>query len=132
MGKPITHFEGVCLLDEEIKTVKSEDFLGKGKSLLICFMGESTLNTQISQLQYLLGSFEEYKASVVCVSTDTIYNLQAKSKLSVDEGGIVLFDFPLVSDYDHQISSKFESIYQESGSLLNACFLVNSNGIIEL
>jgi peroxiredoxin (alkyl hydroperoxide reductase subunit C) len=74
-------------------------------------------------------TFDERDTVIIGVSIDSKHTHNAWRNTQVNDGGIGLIDFPLVSDMNHSIMSSYGITHPE-GTALRASFLIDENFVI--
>ena len=74
-------------------------------------------------------TFDERYTVIIGVSIDSKHTHNAWRNTQVNDGGIGLIDFPLVSDMNHSIMSSYGITHPE-GTALRASFLIDENFVI--
>ncbi len=85
--------------------------------------------TEIIAFDEKLTEFEKKGAAVIGVSIDSVFTHLAWKKTPIEEGGIGQINYPLVSDLNKEIASKFE-VLMDDGIALRGLFLIDKEGII--
>ncbi len=117
------------LFSSELKEVSLKDF--EGKKLVIHFFPMAftgTCTTQLCTLRDSFGYYEGINAEVIAISVDSPFTL---AKYKEVEG----YQFPLLSDFNKEISPAFGAYYDEfvfnlKGVSKRAAFVVNEEGNI--
>jgi peroxiredoxin len=117
------------LFSSDLKEVSLKDFAGK--KLVIQFFPMAftgTCTTQLCTMRDTFGYYEGMNASVVAISVDSPFTL---AKFKEEQ----FYQFPLLSDFNKEVSTSFDSIYEEfvynlKGVSKRAAFVVNEEGKI--
>lgn len=117
------------LFSSELKEVSLNDF--KGKKLVIHFFPMAFTGTCTEQLCTLRDSFGYYEginAEVIAISVDSPFTL---AKFKEEQG----YQFPLLSDFNKEVSQAFGAFYDEfvfnlNGVSKRAAFLIDEEGNI--
>lgn len=107
------------------------DFFGKKYVLLFFYPLNFTFvcPTEILAFNRAVSAFEESNCQLVGISIDSHFSHLAWKKTPLAEGGIGDIQYPLVSDLDKSISSKYH-VLLESGIALRGLFLIDREGIV--
>ena len=107
------------------------DFFGKKYVLLFFYPLNFTFvcPTEILAFNRAVSAFEESNCQLIGISIDSHFSHLAWKKTPLAEGGIGNIQYPLVSDLDKSISSKYH-VLLESGIALRGLFLIDREGIV--
>ena len=123
IGQPAPQF---TLFSSELKEVSLSDF--KGKKVVIHFFPMAFTGTCTTQLCTMRDNFSFYEgliAQVLGITVDSPFTL---AKYKEDNN----YQFPLLSDFNKEVSKAFGSIYEEfisglKGVTKRAAFVVDEN-----
>jgi peroxiredoxin len=123
IGQPAPQF---TLLSTEVKPVSLSDF--KGKKVVIHFFPfafTGVCTTQLCTMRDNFGFYEGINAEVLGISVDSPFTL-AKFK---EENN---YQFPLLSDFNKEVSSAYGAIYEEfvlglKGVAKRAAFVIDED-----
>lgn len=132
IGKPAPHFSVSAVEKDEIKNDFSlNTFLGK---YIVFFFYPLDFTfvcpTELHAFQAALNEFKSKNAVVVGCSTDSCYSHLAWLRTSKKEGGIQGIEFPIVSDFNKDISRRYGVLKEEAGVAYRGLFLIDKEGII--
>lgn len=128
IGKEITEFEAQAFHENEFKTIKKEDLLGKW-NVLFFYPADFTFVCP-TELEDLANKYEEFKninCEIYSVSCDTHFVHKAWHDTSER---IKKIQFPMVADPTGKISREFEVLVEEEGLALRGSFVINPEGVI--
>ena len=74
-------------------------------------------------------AFDERNTMLIGVSIDSKHTHNAWRNTNINDGGIGVIDFPLVSDMNHSIMSSY-GIEHAEGTALRASFLIDENFVV--
>ena len=74
-------------------------------------------------------AFDERDTMLIGVSIDSKHTHNAWRNTNVNDGGIGVIDFPLISDMNHSIMSSY-GIEHPEGTALRASFLIDENFVV--
>ena len=126
-GNPAPDF---TLIDSDKKEVKLSDFKGKNVVLLffpLAFTGVCT--AELCAMRDNLAVYNNLNAEVLAVSVDSLFTLD---KFKKEQG----FTFPLLSDFNKEVSEAYGSIYQDfafgmKGVSKRSAFVIDKEGNIQ-
>lgn len=132
IGKPAPHFSVSAVEKNEIKNDFSlNTFFGK---YVIFFFYPLDFTfvcpTELHAFQAALNELKSKNAVVVGCSTDSCYSHLAWLRMPKKEGGIQGIEFPIVSDFNKDISRKYGVLKEEDGVAYRGLFLIDKQGII--
>lgn len=117
------------LYDSEKKKINLSDFLGQNVVLLFfpqAFTGVCT--KQLCSVRDNIGHYDHVNASVLGISVDSVFTL---AKFKEEQG----YNFPLLSDFNKEISRKYGSIYDSwildmNGVSKRSAFVIDKEGVV--
>lgn len=117
------------LFDSEKKKINLSDFLGQNVVLLFfpqAFTGVCT--KQLCSVRDNIGHYDHVNARVLGISVDSVFTL---AKFKEEQG----YNFPLLSDFNKETSSKYGSIYDSwildmNGVSKRSAFVIDKEGIV--
>ena len=119
------------LADNSFKNdFKLSDF--KGKYVVLFFYPLDftfVCPSEILAFNKTIGQFAAKNCSLIGVSIDSHFSHLAWKNTPVNNGGIGMIDYPLVSDLDKSISRNY-SVLLDNGIALRGLFLIDREGII--
>ncbi len=126
VGEPAPDFS---LYDNEKKKVCLADL--KGNSVLLLFFPfafTSVCTAELCSVRDNLALYNNLNARVFGISVDSIYSL---NKYKQEQN----LNFPLLSDFNKEVSKKYNSLYQTFSFNMNgvskrAAFIIDKNGIL--
>ena len=118
------------LRDSDKQEVKLSDFRGKNVVLLffpLAFTGVCT--AELCSLRDNMTTYNSLNAQVLAVSVDSLFTLD---KFKQEQG----FTFPLLSDFNKELSTAYESIYHDfvlgmKGVSKRSAFVIDKEGVIQ-
>jgi peroxiredoxin len=125
-GQPAPEF---TLRDSDKQEVKLSDYKGKNVVLLffpLAFTGVCT--AELCSMRDNLTVYNNLNAEVLAVSVDSLYTLD---KFKKEQG----FTFPLLSDFNKEVSEAYGSLYAEFGFGMKgvskrSAFVIDKEGVI--
>ncbi|SHO50216.1 peroxiredoxin [Desulfopila aestuarii] len=130
--KPAPDFTATAVLpDNSFKEDFSlSDF--RGKYVLLFFYPLNftfVCPTEILAFNRAVGEFTEHNCQLIGISIDSHFSHLAWKKTALQDGGIGDIQYPLVSDLDKSISTKYQ-VLLDSGIALRGLFLIDREGIV--
>jgi glutaredoxin-dependent peroxiredoxin len=128
-GTPAPDF---TLINTKGEKISLRDFKGKPVVLLFFpFAYSSVCTTEMCDIRDNFNSYENLDAQVLGISTDSHYTLRAWTN-------DLKINFPLLSDFNKEASSKYDSLYEEyakgkydyMGVSKRSAFVIDIDGII--
>jgi len=118
------------LYDSEKNKVNLSDF--KGKNVLVLFFPlafTSTCTKELCGVRDDISNYNNSNTQVLGISVDSLYTL---SKYKAEQN----LNFPLLSDFNKDISKAYGSLYQTFGFGMQgvskrSAFIVDKNGVIQ-
>lgn len=117
------------LFDSEKKKINLSDFLGQNVVLLFfpqAFTGVCT--KQLCSVRDNIGHYDHVNARVLGISVDSVFTL---AKFKEEQG----YNFPLLSDFNKETSTKYGSIYESwildmNGVSKRSAFVIDKEGVV--
>ncbi len=128
IGKQVVDFEVQAFANNDFKTVKKEDVLGKW-SIFFFYPADFTFVCP-TELEDLANKYEEFKATgceIYSVSTDTHFVHKAWHDTS---DTIKKINYPMLADPTGVLSRGFDVMIEEAGLAERGTFIVNPQGEI--
>lgn len=120
------------LFNSEIKKVSLSDFIDR-KNVLLLFFPLAFTNTCTKELCYVRDDIARYNianAQILGISVDSVFTL---AKYKEEQG----YNFPLLSDFNKDVSTKYETIYTSftdmmmNGVSKRSAFIIDKKGLIQ-
>ena len=130
INKEVNNFEVQAFQNDEFKTVKKEDILGKW-SVFFFYPADFTFVCP-TELEDLSNKYEEFKkvdCEIYSVSTDTHFVHKAWHDASES---IRKITYPMLADPTGALSRAFGVMIEEDGMAYRGTFVVNPEGKIKL
>lgn len=130
MLQPGDQAPNFALRASDKSVVKLEDYRNNSNVVLLffpfAFSGSCT--KELAFMRDSLAQYEELEAQILAVSVDSPYAL---AKWKEDEG----FNFPLLSDFNKNISKRYNTLYKEftfglKGVSKRSAFVIDKNGTV--
>jgi len=124
---------GFKLKDQNANDVTLSDF--KGKNVVLLFFplaGSSVCTAEMCTMRDEMHDYEKLDAQILGVSVDSLYAL----KMWAEKNN---YDFPLLSDFNKEISVKYDSLYENfapgkldyKGVSKRSAFVIGKDGKIK-
>lgn len=127
---PAPKFTANAVIDNDIKTVKLEDYAGKWVILFFWPLDFTFVcPTEIIAFDDRTSDFEELDCQLLGVSVDSQYTHLAWAQTPRNRGGLGHVNFPMIADLDKTIASAY-GILLDEGVALRGLFLIDPKGII--
>lgn len=116
--------------DGQFKEISLSDY--KGKYVLLFFWPLDftfVCPTEIIAFSDREADFKELDVQILGVSTDSHFSHLAWTNTPRDQGGIGKTSYPLISDFNKQISRDYD-VLLDNGVALRGLFLIDKDGIV--
>jgi peroxiredoxin 2/4 len=133
VGKPAPDFDMASTknLEKLNENVKLSDYRGQWLVLLFYPLDFTFVcPTELITFSDRYADFEGIGASVIGVSTDSVYSHRAWLKTSRDKGGVEGLKYPLASDVTKSVSKDYGVLIDEKGVALRGLFVIDPEGIL--
>jgi peroxiredoxin 2/4 len=132
VGKQAPHFEMDAVMpNKEFGKVSLEENMRNGKWTVLFFYPNDfsfVCPTEIIALSDRFNEFEDLDATVIGVSTDSIYTHLAWINTDRTDNGLGQINYPLAADTTHQVSKDYGVLIEEEGIALRGLFIINPEG----
>ncbi len=127
VGGKVPEFQGQALLkDGSFKQIKLSDYKGKWVVLFFYPLDFTFVcPTEIKGFEKNYAKFQQAKAEVISVSTDSVFSHKAWC-----ENGLGKVSFPMLADTGHQVSKLFNVLVCDKGISLRGTFIIDPDGIL--
>ena len=129
--KPAPAFKAQAVVAGQFKEVSLEDY--KGKYLVVYFYPLDftfVCPTEIIAFSDRIKEFQEINCEVVGVSTDSHFSHLAWINQPRKQGGLGGLNYPLVSDFNKNISRDYGVLIEEAGIALRGLFIIDPSGVV--
>ncbi|XP_029669763.1 peroxiredoxin-like [Formica exsecta] len=130
--KPAPEFSGTAVVKGDFKEIKLSDY--KGKYVVLFFYPLDftfVCPTEIIAFSERISEFEGLHTQVIGVSTDSHFSHLAWINTPRKQGGLGGdLGYPLLSDFNKEISNKYNVLLQDSGIALRGLFIIDKEGIL--
>jgi peroxiredoxin (alkyl hydroperoxide reductase subunit C) len=118
-------------LDKLNENVKLADYRGQWLVLLFYPLDFTFVcPTELITFSDRHEDFEAIGASVIGVSTDSVYSHRAWIKTSRDKGGVEGLKYPLGSDVTKSVSRDYGVLIDDKGIALRGLFVIDPEGVL--
>lgn len=124
-------FSGTAVDNGQFKKIQLEDF--KGKYLVLFFYPLDftfVCPTEIIAFSDRIADFEKLNTAVVGVSTDSHFSHLAWINTPRKQGGLGGLKYPLLSDFQKQISEDYGVLVKEAGLSLRGLFIIDDKQVL--
>ncbi|CAH8529621.1 unnamed protein product [Schistosoma guineensis] len=129
--RPAPDFCGTAVVDGQFKEIKLRDYAGK---YLVLFFYPLDFTfvcpTELTAFSDRIDEFKNEGVEVVGVSTDSHFSHLAWINTPRKEGGLGCLRYPLLADYQKQITRDYGVLQEELGVALRGLFIINPDGIV--
>jgi len=87
--------------------------------------------TELHAFQGKLEEFKKRNVEVIGVSTDSWFSHLAWLNTPKNQGGIEGVTYPLVSDFNKNISKAYDVLFEGLGAAYRGLFLIDKNGVVQ-
>ncbi|XP_064604106.1 peroxiredoxin-2-like [Liolophura sinensis] len=124
-------FSGKAVVNGQFKDLKLSDFSGK---YLVLFFYPLDFTfvcpTEIIAFSESMDEFKALNAEVVGVSTDSHFSHLAWINTPRKEGGLGGLKYPLLSDFQKNISRDYGVLLEDEGVALRGLFIIDPKGLV--
>lgn len=125
-------FAGTAVVNSDFKDIKLSDY--KGKYVVLFFYPLDftfVCPTELIAFSEKISEFQALNAQVIGVSTDSHFSHLAWMKTPRKQGGLGGdLGYPLLSDFNKEISAKYKVLLEDSGIALRGLFIIDREGIL--
>jgi len=128
---PAPNFQGNAVVDGQFKEIKLDDF--KGKYLVLFFYPLDftfVCPTEIIAFSERMAEFQAVDTHVVGVSTDSHFSHLAWINQPRKEGGLGGLKYPLLADFNKNISEDYGVLVEGAGVALRGLFIIDPSGVV--
>ncbi|XP_020286768.1 peroxiredoxin-like [Pseudomyrmex gracilis] len=130
--KPAPDFSGTAVVKGDFKEIKLSDY--KGKYVVLFFYPLDftfVCPTEIIAFSEKVSEFEALNTQVIGVSTDSHFSHLAWINTPRKQGGLGGdLGYPLLSDFNKEISTKYNVLLPDIGAALRGLFIIDKEGIL--
>jgi alkyl hydroperoxide reductase subunit AhpC len=132
VGTPAPKFKATALVDGDFKDLSLDNFKGKWKVLFFYPLDFTFVcPTEITAFGDNLAKFKELNCQVIGVSTDSHFSHLAWTKVPRNDGGIGPMNYPLVADFNKDISRNYGVLMEDAGIALRGLFIIDDQDVIQ-
>ncbi|XP_012142351.1 thioredoxin peroxidase 3 [Megachile rotundata] len=130
--KPAPDFSGTAVVNGDFKEIKLSDY--KGKYVVLFFYPLDftfVCPTELIAFSERISEFKALNTQVIGVSTDSHFSHLAWTNTPRKQGGLGGdLGYPLLSDFNKEISAKYNVLLQDAGISLRGLFIIDKEGIL--
>merc|ERR1712037_886965 len=124
-------FKAQAVVDGQFKEVSLSDFAGKYVVVYFYPLDFTFVcPTEIIAFSDRIQEFKDIGCEVVGISTDSHFSHLAWVSQPRKQGGLGGLNYPLVSDFNKQISRDYGVLIEEAGIALRGLFIVDPSGVL--
>ncbi|XP_029049979.1 thioredoxin peroxidase 3 [Osmia lignaria lignaria] len=131
--KPAPDFSGTAVVNGDFKEIKLSDY--KGKYVVLFFYPLDftfVCPTELIAFSEKISEFKALNTQVIGVSTDSHFSHLAWINTSRKQGGLGGdLGYPLLSDFNKEISARYNVLIQDAGISLRGLFIIDKEGILK-
>jgi peroxiredoxin (alkyl hydroperoxide reductase subunit C) len=132
VGQPAPTFTTTAVVDQEFKTIKLSDYLGKYVVMFFYPLDFTFVcPTEVTAFSDRHDEFSRLDAEVLGVSVDSEFSHLAWIQTDRKSGGVGDLNYPLVSDLKKEISAAYNVLEPEAGIALRGLFIIDREGVIQ-
>lgn len=132
VGQLAPDFTATAVIEQEFKTIKLSDYLGKYVVLFFYPLDFTFVcPTEIIAFSDRYPQFQALNTEILGVSVDSEFAHLAWIQTERKQGGIGDINYPLVSDLKKEISLAYNVLETSAGVALRGLFIIDRNGIIQ-
>ncbi|XP_060086018.1 peroxiredoxin-like [Ylistrum balloti] len=128
---PAPDFKGTAVVEGQFKDISLADF--KGKYLVLFFYPLDftfVCPTEIIAFSDNIQRFRDLNTEVIGVSTDSHFSHFAWINTPRKQGGLGGLNYPLLADFNKEISRDYGVLLEDDGMALRGLFLIDPEGIV--
>ncbi|KAK6178092.1 hypothetical protein SNE40_012923 [Patella caerulea] len=125
------NFQAPAVVDGQFKDIQLSDF--KGKYLVLFFYPLDftfVCPTELIAFSENMDKFQQLDTAVVGVSTDSQFSHLAWINTPRKTGGLGGLKYPLLSDFNKQISRDYDVLLDKEGVALRGLFIIDPNSVV--
>lgn len=131
VGQAAPNFTATAVYDQEFKTIKLSDYLGKYIVLFFYPLDFTFVcPTEITAFSDSYNLFSQLNTEILGVSVDSEYAHLAWLQTQRDNGGLGDLNYPLLSDLTKSISKSY-NVLTDEGKALRGLFIIDAKGILQ-
>lgn len=132
VGKKAPGFTADAVIKSQFKKISLEDY--RDRYILLFFYPLDftfVCPTEILAFNEKLPDFEARDTQLLAISTDSHFSHLAWLNTPKKQGGIQGVAYPLISDFNKEISRSYGILLEEQGVALRGLFLIDKSGIVQ-
>jgi len=129
--KPAPDFTAQAVVNGQFKEVSLSDY--KGKYVVVYFYPLDftfVCPTEIIAFSDRMKEFSDLGCEVLGISTDSHFSHLAWINTSRKQGGLGGLNYPLVADFNKNISRDYGVLIEEAGIALRGLFIIDPQGVV--
>ena len=132
IGKVAPNFITIGIYKNKLGKIRLSDYRGKKYVLLIFYPANFTSisATELTNLSDRIGEFRKLSTQILAISGDSPFSHIHYLLLKRNQGGLGELNYPLISDLNQTIISKYKLLTSE-GLSFPGVFIIDKEGIIQ-
>ena len=132
IGKMAPNFLTVGVYKNRLGKIRLSDYHGKKYVILVFYPANftSVAFTELIKLNERVAEFRQLSTQILAISVDSPFSHLHYLLLKRDQGGLDELNYPLISDFNRTISSKYELLTHD-GFSSPGLFIIDKEGIIQ-
>ncbi|KAK8732050.1 hypothetical protein OTU49_007158 [Cherax quadricarinatus] len=129
--QPAPSFKGQAVFQGQFKEISLQDY--RGKYLVLFFYPLDftfVCPTELIAFSEHVKSFTSLNCEIIGVSTDSHFSHLAWDNMPRKQGGLGGLKYPLLSDFNKNISRDYGVLLEDEGVALRGLFLIDPEGIV--
>ncbi|XP_017891607.1 peroxiredoxin [Ceratina calcarata] len=130
--KPAPEFSGTAVVNGDFKDIKLSDYRGKYVVLFFYPLDFTFVcPTELIAFSEKVDDFKALNTQVIGVSTDSHFSHLAWINTPRKQGGLGGdLGYPLLSDFNKEISTKYNVLIPDAGIALRGLFIIDKEGVL--
>ncbi|XP_034949995.1 peroxiredoxin-like isoform X2 [Chelonus insularis] len=130
--QPAPDFAGTAVVNRDFKDIKLSDYRGKYVVLFFYPLDFTFVcPTELTAFSDKISEFKAINCEVIAVSTDSHFSHLAWINTPRKKGGLGdNFSYPLLSDFNKEISKKYGVLLDDAGIALRGLFIIDKEGVL--
>ena len=132
IGKIAPNFLSVGVYKNRLGKIRLSDYYGKKYVILVFYPANfnSVSPTELIKLSDRISEFRKLSTQILAISVDSPFSHLHYLLLKRSQGGLYKLNYPLISDLNQSISSKY-NLLANDGLAFPGIFIIDKEGIIQ-
>jgi len=132
VGQVAPDFTTTAVVDQEFKTIKLSDYLGKYVVMFFYPLDFTFVcPTEVTAFSDRYAEFSRLDTEVLGISVDSVFSHLAWIQTDRKSGGVGDLNYPLVSDLKKEISAAYNVLESDAGIALRGLFIIDRSGVVQ-